>query len=86
MRSEKSISSTNLRAATTFSDSVWTTMPSVTGKVQAGCSVRCFSISTRQSRQAPCGASAGWWQSTGMSMPASSRACSTVCPGFASSF
>ena len=43
----------------TFSDSVLTTMPSVTGKVQAGWRLRCFSISTRHMRQDPWGVRAG---------------------------
>src|SRR5450756_264048 len=80
MRSEKRSSSTNLRAACTFSDSVLITMPSVTGKVQAGWRLRCFSISTRHMRQEPWGCNAGWLQSTGISMSLAVAACRTVCP------
>jgi hypothetical protein len=86
LRSEKMSSSTNFRARTTFGDSVWTSMRSATGKVQAGCRVRCPATSTRHIRQAPMGASAGWWQRVGMSMPAAWAARRILWPGWAETF
>ena len=65
----------------TFSDRVWTTMPSATGVVhEAGVPAR-PSISTRQSRQEPKGSSESVAQSFGIAVPMLIAAAITEVPG-----
>ena len=59
-------------------------MPSVTGKVQAGCRVRCFSISTRQMRHAPSGGRPDGGRAPGCRSPLAVAASRTVWPACAS--
>ena len=70
----------SLRASTTASDSVCSTMPSSSSVAQAGRRLGRPSTSTTQSRHDAAGASVGWWHRVGMSMPRSFAASRMVVP------